>query len=272
MSREDVIRQIVERDLQKLELTEESVSREAPELYAAASEFFGTWDTALQYAGISDRRVVSRTPRNKKARTRQLVDSLSGPELVIKELRYLCMTGYDLTASHNIHRDRPLYEASRRHFGSWNQALVAAGINLENIRLPTKPRHFNREELIEALRKRKQSGQTLVWRLVCFENRSFATAVKCAFGSWKRAMTAAGIAIEPDNRPTSRWDLPQILDAIQRLQQEGKSLKCSHVRKEHGALVSAARRFFATWDEAVAAAIRPHIVTAQNSQSSPRES
>lgn len=256
MSREDVIRQIVERDLQRLGLTEEAVAREAPELYAAAGEFFGTWDTALQYSGISDRRVVSRTPRNKPPRGLQLVNSASGPDLVIKELQRLCMTGYDLTASHNIHRDRPLYEASRRHFGSWNQALIAAGVNLDNISLPAKPRRFNREELIAALQQRKEKGQTLVWRLVCFENRSFATAVKCAFGSWKRAMTAAGIALEPDNRPTSRWDLPQILDAIQRLKLEGKSMKCSHIRKEHGALVSAARRFFARWDEAVIAATK----------------
>ncbi|MBM3273272.1 hypothetical protein FJY94_08570 [Candidatus Kaiserbacteria bacterium] len=110
--------------------------------------------------------------------------------------------------------------------------------------------------MIEALRQRKQSGQTLVWRLVCFENRSFATAVKCAFGSWKRAMTAAGLASDYEYRPASRWDLPHVLNAIRRLQQEGKSMKCSHIRKKHGALVSAARRFFATWDEAVIAATK----------------
>lgn len=258
MSREDVIRQIVERDVQKLGLTEELVAREAPELYAAACEFFGIWTTALRYAGISGRRAKNRRTSGRMARGRRIVINFeSGPELVIKEIRRICLTGYDLSASRNVRRDRRLYEAARRNFGSWQRALIAAGLNLEHVRLPTKPRRFNRNELIDQLRQRHETGQTLVWHKVCLENRTFSTAVKTAFGSWKRALIAAGLADESNNGSGSKWDLPRILDAIRRRQNEGKSLQCSHVRKETAALVSAARRYFRTWDEAVAAATLP---------------
>lgn len=76
MSREDVIRRIVERDIQRLGLSEDVICRELPELYKDAIEFYGTWDTALQYSGVSGRRATknasdepSRKPPAKRSRT-----------------------------------------------------------------------------------------------------------------------------------------------------------------------------------------------------------
>jgi hypothetical protein len=34
----------------------------------------------------------------------------------------------------NRSRDRALYDAAIRHFGSWREALTAAGINLVNVK------------------------------------------------------------------------------------------------------------------------------------------
>ncbi len=75
MSREDVIRRIVERDIQKLDLSEDVIRVELPKLHQDACEFFGTWDTALQYSGISGRR----------RKNRRLVDpSQLGPALCLE--------------------------------------------------------------------------------------------------------------------------------------------------------------------------------------------
>ena len=241
MSREDVIRHIVERDLQRLGLTEESVSREAPDLCAAACEFFGTWDTALQYAGVNERRLV--------------VSDLSNPDLVLRKIRQLCLDGYELSASKNLQRDRELYNAARRHFGSWKNALRTAGMNLEQARPSSRPRNLNRDKIIETLRERHATGLSLSWTVVCLENRVFAVAAKQLFRSWRRALEAAGLASERNATGANRkWDRERILDAIRLRQREGKSMKCTYARKEQGGLVSAARRYFATWDEAVAAA------------------
>jgi hypothetical protein len=82
------------------------------------SKRFGSWDTALEYSGVQARDV---------GRTRELT-----PDRTAQQLRRLCTTGYDLAAMINRSRDRPLYEAGLRHYGSWRAALTAAGINLAN--------------------------------------------------------------------------------------------------------------------------------------------
>lgn len=102
MTREEIIRQIVRRDIEQSGLTEELVRKEATDLYEAACDHFGTWTTALTYAGFTARRV----PRRKE----------SSRDRVIQEIRTPCISGYDLSTAHNLKRDRRLYEAARQHF------------------------------------------------------------------------------------------------------------------------------------------------------------
>ena len=179
MSREDVIRRIVERDLHNHGLSAEVVLQQDQDLYAAACLHFGTWDTALQYAGISVRRVMA--------------DEEYKPDRVLQRIRTLCCDGYDMSAQHNIRRDRRLYEAARQHFGSWRKALVAAGVNLEHVCLPRKPRKLDKQKIIQQLRERHEAGQSLRRNQVCLENRALATAAINAFHSWRRALAAAGL-------------------------------------------------------------------------------
>ena len=104
MKREEVIRQVVQRDVEHRALLEEQVLQESPELHTAACEHFGTWHTALNYAGINLHRVST--------------DHKYTDEDVLRTIRYLCCNGYNLTANHNIRRDRRLYEAARQHLGT----------------------------------------------------------------------------------------------------------------------------------------------------------
>ena len=115
MSRETVIRRIVQREMQKRGLTEEVVAREAPGLYRAACKEFGTWDTALKYAGIGVRHLYA---KEKAAR-----------DQLIQRLRKHVARGRQLAAKDVLRRNRRLYEAARRHFGTWREALRAAGLN-----------------------------------------------------------------------------------------------------------------------------------------------
>ena len=94
MSREDVIRRIVERDIQKLDLSEDVIRVELPKLHQDACDFFGTWDTALQYSGISGRRATK--PRAKRIWKSQIGADVS-PEAVVRMIRKLCLNGYRLT-------------------------------------------------------------------------------------------------------------------------------------------------------------------------------
>jgi len=107
-----------------------------------------------------------------------------------RQLRRLCTTGYDLGAAVNRRRDRGLYDAAVRHFGSWREALTATGINLANV-THHRPKHFDRDAMLLWLRNRQAAGQSLVYTDVCLENRDYALAIRRVFRSWEKAMEAA---------------------------------------------------------------------------------
>jgi DNA polymerase-3 subunit epsilon len=86
-----------------------------------------------------------------------------------------------------------LYDAAVQHFGSWREALSAAGINLTNVS-HRRPRHLDREMMILWLRNRHAAGQSLIYTEVCLENRDHALAIRRAFDSWSKALKAAGLA------------------------------------------------------------------------------
>ncbi len=179
MSREAIIRQIVGRDLANKDLSEDTVRKKESALYEIACEEFGSWETALEYAGVD-------------ARASSSLDKKWTIERVQQQLRRLCTTGYDLNAMENRARNRPLYVAAIHHYGSWRAALAASGINLRHI-ARHRPPHFDRETMILWLQQRQAAGQTLVWTEVCLENRQHALAIRRTFRSWRKAMIAAGL-------------------------------------------------------------------------------
>ena len=239
MTREDIIRQIVERDLNDQPLASELVQRDAAILYSAACEYFGTWDTALQYAGISVRRVITH-------------QELS-PDRVLRRIRKMCVDGYDMSAQRNIRRDRRFYEAARHHFGSWRRALKAAGVDLKHVRLPKGPRKLDKDQIIRDLLERHKAGLSMKCTEVCLENRALATAAMNAFHSWGRALAAAGLG-PPQPEGGKKWNKEKIIAAIKARHQIGKPCNYMAARKDESALVSAARRYFGNWRTALSAA------------------
>lgn len=176
MIREAIIRKIVARDVAGESLREEDVRRDDELLHAAAMEDFGSWETALQYAGVDTRHV---------ARSRDLTQAR-----VQQQLRRLCTTGYDLGAKVNRNRDRPLYDAALRYYGTWRSALTAAGVNLANVSR-RRPDNFDRETMLLWIRQRRAAGQSVTYTEVCLENRDKAMAIRRAFGSWTKAIKAS---------------------------------------------------------------------------------
>ncbi len=176
MIRETIIRKIVEREVANHSLLEPDVQREDELLHAAASDEFGSWETALVYAGVRVRHVGPRCELT--------------ADQVKQQLRRLCTTGYDLGAKLNRSRHRALYDGALQYFGSWRSALKASGINLSNV-TPRRPRHLDRETMLLWLRNRKEAGQSITFTEVCLENRAHALAIRREFGSWQRAIEVA---------------------------------------------------------------------------------
>ena len=137
---------------------------------------------------------------HRRVRRKAKGPKISGEE-VLRAIRYLCCDGYNLTDYHMMRRDRRLYEAARRHFGTWRRAMIAAGINVQYVHLPATPRRFSKPQIIEALQQRQQAGLSLAWAAVCLDNRVLANAAKNGFRSWRLALVAAGLA--PEKAPAT---------------------------------------------------------------------
>jgi hypothetical protein len=71
--------------------------------------------------------------------------------------------------------------------------LAASGINLANVSR-RRPKHLDREVMIQWLQQRQATRKSLKWTAVCLENRDYALAIRRTFGSWRKALNAAGVS------------------------------------------------------------------------------
>lgn len=239
MTREDVIRQIVKRDIQKQGLTEETVVREARELYEWACKHFGVWDTALQYAGVT--------------LSVKVIERPLPPEQVQRELRRLCTKPSNLQSCLNRRRDPKLYRAAVRHFGSWERALVATGINTANAGVRRRAARLNKRQVVEAIYERNRQGHPMRWVDVCMDTQTLALSAKRCFGNWRKAVSCAGVVSEAAGvKSLRKWNRQTVIAAIHARHEQGLPLK--GVKNDNVPLLLAARNVFGTWYEALLAA------------------
>lgn len=242
MSREIVIRRIVERETQKRGLTEEIVRQEVPELYQLACEQFGTWDTALKYAGVGVRQLYAKEDYHR--------------ERVIQTIRKHVRKRHNPTATYIRRFDPSLYKAARCHFGSWYGALHAADVKPKRARLRTGQfQRLDTKRILDTIRKWNAAGYSLVGTNVYLQNRALATAAEIAYGSWRRALVAAGVVAEKKPyRRQRKWSQQSVIEHIRHRQQEDKPVTAGAVGKDDGGLLWAATKYFGGWNQALAAA------------------
>ena len=181
MNRNDVIRRIVERETQRLALTPASVRQDTPELYRTACKLFGTWETALQYAGVNLRRIS--------------IQQTYTREHVLHRIALLVRNKYNLQAGANRRRDHWLYMAALQYFGSWYKALLAAGIVQKRPRAATN-RKWDRQTILAAIEARHQECKPMHYAGVQEDDNRLLDAARRYFGSWDNALTAAGVESE----------------------------------------------------------------------------
>ncbi len=139
--------------------------------------------------------------------------------------------------------ERSLYSAGGRLFGSWPEALHAAGIALP------ERKTWTRQDVIRELRSRFRRGvsRSRFWAA----NPELAAAAKRVFGGKRRALVCAGLCREPAQLPR-KWSQEEVLDAIHARHRQGMSLQA--VWREDLGLYSSAKRTFGSWTAAMRAA------------------
>mgnify|MGYP001305253771 CR=1 FL=1 len=117
--------------------------------------------------------------------------------------------------------------------------------------------HWTKEKVIERIHARKAEGKRINYQAVVNDEEKLAGAARRLFGSWNKALEAAGFDPEKEREPrTSRqkWSKTKIVDAIRELHERGEELSAHHVQKINSALVAAAYDYFGSWGKAVQAA------------------
>lgn len=196
------------------------VWRDWPALYRAAQTHCGSWHKAVLAAGL-ECRTFRRWSR----------------ERVLKEIH----TWY----RDNQKRDDGLMSTAVRFFGSWKQAVLAAGLE------PCRRRKWTKQRVVDAIQDRHVRGLP-VYR-VERSSRSLVTAGRSYFGSWKQALEAAGLANQyQDTRPPRNWSRKVVIDEIQAFHRQGQPI--TKVWQRDPTLYSAAKHQFGSWRAAVVAA------------------
>ena len=241
-NRESVIRAILRRERDGLPLNCEAVKAVSKPLYCGAIRHFGSWRNALRAAGIHVAAVERRREWDKAK--------------IIARLRELCSQRRSLRYT-VVHRcDSGLCRAACVTFGTWCNALVAAGINPESI---CRDPQWDRSRIIEAILLRVLRGEALGSTTV--RPRTLKSAPVSEFGSWPAALVAAGLepthyvgqrAICQNGGKKGHWSKERVRKAILQRHALGLPLYGNSVLRDDRTLFSAARTWFKSWSRALA--------------------
>ena len=116
-----------------------------------------------------------------------------------------------------------------------------------------KPALPNKHDVIRAILQRECRGLPLNHAAVMRGDSRLQRAALRLFGRWDAALRAAGI--NPAGvRKTREWSRKAVVRRIRELAGEGKALNSAAVQEFEAILVSAAHRYFSSWDAALYAA------------------
>lgn len=156
----------------------------------------------------------------------------------------------------SVRRHKPRLAARAvYHFGGWSNALSAAGIDPK---LHTRNPHWTKDRIIRVIKSARRASVDLTWSEVVARRDELARAAFAAirrrnFGSWSRALQAAGV--DPDlERKHTRWDRQTIAFELRQRQAEGEPMNSAAVQRDLPALHAAALRHFGSFDAALRAA------------------
>lgn len=254
-TRERIIRDLLSYDAKGVSLTVAESGNSRP-IYKAATRIFGSWQNAIKATGIkrSKRRVLNQWT----------------PAKIITVIRRLSLRRKPLKRKQIAQRFRGIYPAASRFFGSWQNAILAAGVDSRTIQ---KVVPWTRERILETLLKRAIQNESLAQSAV--RPTSIINASCRIFGSWAKALEAAGLnpaaraakaearSHAAHSRPTEKlervpkrepWTSERIISAIQARVVQNKPMFATAVRKDELGLYLAGLRQFSLWKNALLAA------------------
>ncbi|QSR88202.1 hypothetical protein IT6_07370 [Methylacidiphilum caldifontis] len=212
------------------------------ELLAAAVRYFGNWGKAVNAAGLSYDEI-----RRYRAWSK---------EKIIQMIQQLYRQGTDLSfRAMMLGEYAPMVYAAIRpnYFGSWKNALLAAGLAPEDI---YRYKTWKNENILEEIRRLYNKGADLSSKQMEKNASSLIAIARRRFGSWSAAIEQAGLNYDAI-RNRKRWSKELIIQGIRSLKDQGIPLTSTRIREVDPSLFAAAckKRFFGSWKKAVQSAL-----------------
>lgn len=189
------------------ELNYDNIGQNHANLMRAASWHFGTWQRAVEMAGI-DYSEVSKYIRWTR-------------EMVILGIREIHARGGDLSWSKvSSNEGNPALAAAavrvNLEFGTWHNAVVEAGLDYDQV---ARYRHWTPERVVAEIQELARKKAPLSSKLVQLNHSPLYNAAKRRFKQWDKALEAAGIV--PD-KVRVRRQAPDLLNRRRRRNEQGE--------------------------------------------------
>jgi len=182
-------------------------------------------------------------------------------EKIAAEIKHLADKGVRLTVKNVSRQHSALYSAALRYYKSWGDAVKSAGIDYDAIK------RESRREAVSKITKWDRTRVLAEIKTVPFEqlwyvyknNVALHSAARREFGSWRKALEAAGYDYDEVNKAAgtryTSWTREKIINMIRDLPPD--RLSYGNMTKENLLLYSAAYRRFGNWQNALRAAGLP---------------
>jgi hypothetical protein len=188
---------------------------------------------------------------------------------ILQAIKKLYKQKKDLSYNAMTRRMQPLVSAAAYHFGSYRTAVERAGIDYALV--IRRPR-WTRPLIIGLIKQAKRKDEDLHWSAVTkrrdeLGRAAFASLQPRLFGSWDRALHAAGLDADEVNR-YRKWNKNTIVFELRGRAKEHEPLNSGAVQRDDPGLHAAAVRHFSNYDAALRAArLDPQAVRARRSWS-----
>ncbi len=141
-----------------------------------------------------------------------------------------------------------LYQAGSRKFGSWRNAIQAAGISPERVNCGER---WSPAKILGMIRHLARHRSPLCVTQLERKYGSMLTAARRMFGSWSKAVIAAGVNPAKFQRVVP-WTRERVIEAILTRALRNQAIAARFIQPK--SLVEAGQKFFGTWVAAVEAA------------------
>ena len=236
-TKDEILRTLRKLHKSKSDLSYNALAGRRQSLVSAAAYHFGSYRAAVEKAGI-DYAAVTRRPRW----TRQAIVEL---------IKAAHRAGQDLHWSAVTKRRDELGKAAfaslqPRLFGSWDEALQAAGLDADAI---NRYRKWDKERVVGSIKVRWRDRQPLNSGTLQRQDPGLHAAAVRHFGSYDDALRAA--KLDPEKvRERRSWDRDAVIKGLKAARRAGGHLSDSAVRREQPALYGAAVRLFGSFTAA----------------------